>query len=214
MQLDCRHLRHPAKQQVMQFSLDRVVNPLSRLVYASNCGGLQPSQINCVRHECLGVSSPPVESNSPGCSDEAAGATGIVVRRTGVRREPSITRKWLSIRKTLVAALRRHEGCDRDDDRRHWWRKFGFDRRGSSPSPFGAGAGGSDPLNLAWLALERVPSAAYQQGYSFRAITAAPASLNHSRWGRWRFRATPDCAWDTRCRVPSSIVSGEVLPCR
>ena len=109
MQLDCRHLRHPAKQQVMQFSLDRVVNPLSRLVYASNCGGLQPSQINCVRHECLGVSSPPVESNSPGCSDEAAGATGIVVRRTGVRRKASITGKWLSIRKAWWPHFRRHD---------------------------------------------------------------------------------------------------------
>src|SRR5215831_5119898 len=103
MQLDCRHLTHPAKQQVIRFSLDRVVNPLSRLVYASNCGGFQPSQINCARHERLGVSSPPVESNSPGCSDEAAGATGIVVRRTGVRREPSSTGKWLSIRKAWPA---------------------------------------------------------------------------------------------------------------
>jgi len=93
----------------MRFSLDRVGNPLSRLVYASNCGGLQPSQINCARHECLGVSSPPVESNSPGCSDEAAGATGIVVRRTGVRRKASITGKWLSIRKAWWPHFRRHD---------------------------------------------------------------------------------------------------------
>jgi len=35
----------------------------------------------------------------------------------GVRRKPSITGKWLSIRKSLVAALRRHESCDRELER-------------------------------------------------------------------------------------------------
>ena len=41
-------------------------------------------------------------------------------------------------------------------------RREGFVTVEASPSRFGAGASGRDPLNLAWLTLERIPSSRFK----------------------------------------------------